>query len=167
MITMGTLNQYWLESTSDQNAALVMQLFVLMQSFPYVKMLHQATYQIWQAKLKGYERGLNAKIPISLLYLAEFCNLKDKLRQGQFLLYRPMLYIQQWISTLNEMEGGEMLKSPSWEVLSTGAWYKKTPNDNLHTLATARLSGHKTIWCQVCNVYKEDIGSGNTLVSTF
>ena len=54
-------------------------------------------------------------------YLAEDCNLKDRLRQGQFLLYRPILYIQQWIYTLNEMEGKEMLKSPSKEVLSTGA----------------------------------------------
>ena len=57
----------------------------------------------------------------SLIYLAENCNLKDSLRQGQFLLYRPILYIQQWIYTLNEMEGREMLKSPSREVLSTGA----------------------------------------------
>lgn len=40
-----------------------------------------------------------------LTYLAEGCNLKDGLRQGQFLLYRPLLYIQQWICAVNEMEG--------------------------------------------------------------
>lgn len=57
----------------------------------------------------------------SFIYLAENCNLKDSLRQGQYLLYGPILYIQQWIYTLNEMEGREMLKSPSPEVLSTGA----------------------------------------------
>lgn len=40
----------------------------------------------------------------------------------------------------NEMEGGETLKSPSAEVLSTRASSEKTPNDNLHTLATAALA---------------------------
>lgn len=73
-----------------------------------------------------FEKGINKKkslgtFLISSFYLAEDCNLKGRLRQGQFLLYRPILSIQQWIYTLNEMEGKEMLKSPSKEVLSTGA----------------------------------------------
>lgn len=105
--------------------------------------------------------------PAYLFYLTENCNLKDSLRQGQLLLYRTILYIQQWIYTLNEMEGREMLKSPSREVLSTSAWYKKTPNDNLHTLANARLSGHMSVWCQVWEEYKKDIGSKTTTVSRF
>lgn len=127
-------------------------------------------YNIWKSKLKGEINGKKGFLqisPASLIYFAENCNLKDSLRQGQFLLYRPILYIQQWIYTLNEMEGREMLKSPSTEVLSTGAWYKKTPNDNLHTLATARLSGHMSVWCQVWEEYKKDIGSKSTSVSTF
>lgn len=105
--------------------------------------------------------------PASSIYLAENCNLKDSLRRGQHLLYGPILYIQQWTYTLNEMEEREMLKSPSREVLSTGAWYKKTPNDNLHTLATARLSGHMSVWCQVWEEFKRDIGSKSTSVSRF
>lgn len=105
--------------------------------------------------------------PTSFIYLAENCNLKDSLRQGQYLLYRPILYIQQWIYTLNEMEGGEMLKSPSPEVLSAGAWYKKTSNDNLHALATARLSGHVSMCCQVWEGFERDIGSKSTSVSRF
>lgn len=50
-----------------------------------------------------------------------YCNPKDSQGEGQVLLYGPILYIQQWIYTLNEMGGREMLKSPSAEVLSTGA----------------------------------------------
>lgn len=75
-----------------------------------------------------FKEGLMKKIkcvsgtfPISTFYLAEDCILKDRLRQGQFLLYRPILSIQQWIYTLNEMVVKEMLKSSSKEVLSTGA----------------------------------------------
>lgn len=105
--------------------------------------------------------------PTSFIYLAENCNLKDGLRQGQYLLYGPILYIQQWIYTLNEMEGGEMLKSPSPEVLSTGAWYKKTPNDNLHALATASLPGHVSMCCQVWEGSERDIGSKSTSASRF
>lgn len=105
--------------------------------------------------------------PTSFIHLAENCNLKDSLRQGQYLLYGPILYIQQWIYTLNEMEGGEMLKSPSPEVLSTGAWYKKTPNDNLHALATASLPGHVSMCCQVWEGPERDIGSKSTSASRF
>lgn len=85
---------------------------------------------IYVSKLKGEinppEKVVLEISPTSLIYRAENCNLKDSLRQGQFLtdfmgLYRPILYIQQWIYTLNEMDGREMLKSPSTEVLSTGA----------------------------------------------
>lgn len=141
-------------------------------------MLHELNIQpeatvrctIYCMKVTAKRWTLQKKIhifPASLFNLAENCNLKDSLRQGQFLLYRPILYIQQWIYTLNEMEGREMLKSPSREVLSTGAWYKKTPNDNLHTLATARLSGHMSVRCQVWEEYKKDIGSKSTSVSRF
>lgn len=132
-------------------------------------MLLYTVYQsrTWKVKLMEKRKGFYIFSSLPLFYLAEDCNLKDSLRQGQFLLYRPILYIQQWIYTLNEMEGREMLKSPSKEVLSTGAWYKKTPNDNLHTLATARLSGHMSVWCQVLDEYKKDIGSKSTSVSRF
>lgn len=124
--------------------------------------------QSWKVKIsERKKKRFLQSFPASFFYLAESCNLKDSLRQGQFLLYRPILYIQQWIYTLNEMEGREMLKSPSREVLSTGAWYKKTPNDNLHTLATARLSGHMSVRCQVWEEYKKDIGSKSTSVSRF
>lgn len=64
-------------------------------------------------------------------------------------------------------DGREMLKSPSGEVLSTGAWYKKTSNDNLHTLATARLSGHMSVWCQVWEEFQRDFGCKSPSVSRF
>lgn len=118
--------------------------------------------QSFKVKLKEIEFYWLSPLPYSTLL-----RLKDSLRQGHVLLYRPILYIQQWIYTLNEMEGREMLKSPSREVLSTGAWYKKTPNDNLHTLATARLSGRMSVRCQVWEEYKKDIGSKSTSVSRF
>lgn len=111
--------------------------------------------------------GLLHTFSTSLIGLGVNRDFKDSLGQGQFWLYRSILYIQQWIYAVNEMEGGEMLKSPSGEVLSTGAWYKKTPNDNLHTLATAGPSEHMSVWCQAWDDYKRDIGSKNTSAMSF
>lgn len=60
----------------------------------------------------------------------------------------------------NEMEGGETLKSPSAEVLSAGPRYENTPNDNLHTLASAALA--PAVWARSAKSgrrFKEEVGS--------
>lgn len=68
----------------------------------------------------------------------------------------------------NETDGSrERLKSPSAEVLSTAAPWETTPNDNLHTLATAALARSTSPRCQEWEELQRGVGSENSRVSRF
>lgn len=122
---------FWLRVWSFRGDNLLKKKKKTMQEqAPLIHYLHifnvqhkDTLYNIGRSYLKEglIKKSVLGTFLIPPFYLAENCNLKGRLRQGHFLLYRPMLSIQQWIYTLNEMEGKEMLKSPSKEVLSTGA----------------------------------------------